>query len=496
MRQKFLIILALIFLVALLIGLNAASYVQKDKEPDQEINPNRSTFNTGSTGTRAFYDLLAETGNKVTRWQESPAELLNAKNSPTTFVIIGQTKLEIDETEAEQILRWVANGGRLVIIDREPLKDLLSTTANWTITAVPTEASTFGVDPAESVQMTAATSAIKPSQPSVFTRNVTAVQPSRFASTIELKFLGTDKISTQKVVAVNPNQDDDYDEPSPPIAAKSPTANQNFGTPKPLITPISSLPTPKPTALPTIETPKEITESETAIAPYIHLGDDKKNILADFNYGAGKIIYLSDPYLVSNAGINLVDNAQLAINIVASRDGVIAFDEYHQGYGANQNQLWSYFSGTPVVPIFGQMLLLIGVILFSQSRRFARFLPADEPNRLSKLEYVSAMAELQQRTKAFDLAVENIYSAFRRSVTRFFGVDNYTISRKELAKLIAERLNLNELETYNLMRKCEEIIQGEKTNKREVLELSSKLREIEDKLGIKRTRKQAFRSKK
>ena len=43
------------------------------------------------------------------------------------------------------------------------------------------------------------------------------------------------------------------------------------------------------------------------------------------------------------------------------------------------------------------------------------------------------------------------------------------------------------------MRKCEEIIQGEPTNKRQVLELTSSLREIEEKLGLKRTRKQAFR---
>jgi hypothetical protein len=45
--------------------------------------------------------------------------------------------------------------------------------------------------------------------------------------------------------------------------------------------------------------------------------------------------------------------------------------------------------------------------------RFARALPANEPNRLFKLEYVSAMAELQRRTKVYDLAIENIYNEFR-----------------------------------------------------------------------------------
>lgn len=491
MKQKFLIVLALIFLVALLIGLNAASYVQKDIEADEESSANRSTYNTGATGTRAFYDLLVETGNKVSRWQESPFELSNEKNKINTLVIIGRTRLEIDETETEQILSWVSNGGKLVIIDREPPQDLLSTTANWSITNIQDENSTFGVDPSETVQMTAATAAIKPSQPSVFTRNVNAVQPSRFASSVELKFFGDDsKITfgnsskpTLKPVVVARND-------APPPVAK-PT-----NSPVSSITPIYKLPTPKPTPLPTINTPKNEDENFEANAPFVHLANDKKTILVDFEYGAGQIVFLSDPYIVSNAGISLVDNAQLAMNIVASREGLIAFDEYHQGYGANTNQLLKYFAGTPVLAIFGQILLIIGVILFSQSRRFARFLPTDEPNRLSKLEYISAMAELQQRTKAFDLALENIFSQFRRSVTRLFGMDNYATSRKELAQAIAERLNRNELEVYNLMRKCEEIIQGAPTNKREVLELSGKLREIEDKLGLKRTRKQAFRSKK
>ncbi|MDQ3800894.1 MAG: hypothetical protein M3384_15725, partial [Acidobacteriota bacterium] len=144
--------------------------------------------------------------------------------------------------------------------------------------------------------------------------------------------------------------------------------------------------------------------------------------------------------------------------------------------------------GTPVVPIILQILLLTGIVLFTQSRRFARPLPADEPNRLSKLEYVSAMAELQQRTRAYDLALENIYSEFRRTMARFTGVDNFQTSRQELARLIAEKANLDAAELDNLMFKCEEIIHGEQTNKKEVLNLASRLREIEERLGLKRQR--------
>jgi hypothetical protein len=117
-------------------------------------------------------------------------------------------------------------------------------------------------------------------------------------------------------------------------------------------------------------------------------------------------------------------------------------------------------------------------------------LPEDEPNRLSKLEYVAAMAELQQRTKAFDLAIENIYTDFRRRVARSFGVDNFTTKRDELARMIAERLPAEDFrEIDELLRRCENIAQGEQTNKKEVLRLAGQLRELEEKLGLQRRKK-------
>jgi hypothetical protein len=98
------------------------------------------------------------------------------------------------------------------------------------------------------------------------------------------------------------------------------------------------------------------------------------------------------------------------------------------------------------------------------------------------------MAELQQRTRAYDLALENIYSEFRRTMARFVGVDNFQTSRKDLARLIAEKANLDAVELENLMFKCEDIIHGEPTGKKEILHLTSRLREIEEKLGLKRQR--------
>lgn len=490
MRQKLSIILALIFLIIVLVGLNAASFVQQEKIPDSEANPNRSTYNAGATGTRAFYDLLAETGRRPARWKEPPSALFSGgKMKPATFVVIGHTRREFSDTEIEQLLRWVSEGGKLVIIDREPPEELVKTTANWIISiAASKENLFFDADPSDQKQMTEKTAAAKPAQPTIFTGEVETVQPSRFASSINFEHISggesfTGKITgggsgirkenggetkenkggtSEKESKINGNENEASENSAPPSPAKS---DENSAK---------------------IETP-------ALAAPVVHLANDEKNLLADFPFGSGEIVYLADPYIVSNGGINLADNAHLAVNVVASGEGIIAFDEYHQGFGAGDKQILTYFAGTPVAAIFLQLLILAGLIFYTQSRRFARALPEIEANRLSKLEYVSAMAELQRRTKAFDLAIENIYTEFRRQMARLVGADNFTISRKDLARLIAERAKLNVDETDDLMFKCEDIIRGEPTNKKEVLEITRRLREIEEKLGLRRTRKQVFK---
>lgn len=435
MKQKLFIFIFLIFLVAVLVGLNAATYTQKEKTPDSEALPRRSTFNSGATGLQAFYTLLSETGRKAVRWQEPPAALLTTKNKPSVFVVAGFLRREYTPAEADDLLRWVSSGGRLVLIDREPPADLLKMSGQWTIEVEAQQNfEIMSVDPSDTKQMTGETPAARPVQPSLFTTGVNAVQPSRFAAAITFERQGLER------------------DASPPRSMSS-------------------------------KSDPYVAVDESA--PTVHIAQAQNNLLVDVPYGSGRIVILSDPFIVANDGIALVDNAQLAVNLV-SGDGVVAFDEYHQGYGADSNRFLQFFAGTPVVAIFLQAVLLVGLVFFSQSRRFARAVPEPEPDRLSKLEYVAAMAELQQRTRAFDLAIENIYTDFRRRVSRLLGLDNLTVKPRELSAAIADRSGLDRQATEDILFKCEEIIRGEPTNKREVVELTTALREIEAKLGIRR----------
>src|SRR2546430_9126250 len=70
MRQRLIIIVTLVAVVAVLVLLNAASYVKVEPAPDSESSPDRSSYNAGATGTRALYDFLHESGDQVVRWRE------------------------------------------------------------------------------------------------------------------------------------------------------------------------------------------------------------------------------------------------------------------------------------------------------------------------------------------------------------------------------------------------------------------------------------------
>lgn len=472
-----LIFVALIFLIILLVGLNAATYVQKAKVPDTELSPNRSTYNSGTTGTQAFYSLLSETGRMVRRWQ-SPLDTIDSSEDdrPAVFVMIGPHRRELSDVENTKLMAWVSNGGTLILIDREPSQQLALTTANWQITVSPQMSpELYVVDASDQKQMTADTPAFKPSLPSSFSHGVNAVQPSRFASSIGLERFKDSSTGYAPPPSVSPSPTpyDFYsaDEAPPPPPARDPHLSNSDAVEDDLDEDASD----------------SGDEGPSFDAPVVHVGAAGRNLLVEAPFAAGRVIILSDPYIVSNAGINLVDNSRLAVNLVASRDGLIAFDEYHHGHGATNNRFFQYFEDTPVIAIFAQFGLIVALVFFSQSRRFARPVPEAEPNRLSKLEYVSAMAELQQRTRAYDLAIENIYTDFRRRTCALLGLDNTTAGRREIADRIAERIGESSSEIEQLLFECEDIIHGEPIGRKATVELVDRIRRVEERLGLKRS---------
>lgn len=435
MRQRLLIILMFVLAAVVLIAINSFAYVQEEDKLDSETAPNRSSYNGGATGTRAFYDLLNESGYKVTRWREPSTKLLGSGGEKIgTFVIVGRPALSIAEDEVKSLLLWVDHGGRLILIDRRPNEGLLPRSGNWEVTTEFIGYPNFNVDPADQQQMTQDVKAARPTQPTPLTRGIESVMPSRFYS--EIKFSRVTKGASSE----------EY----------------------------SSSPSLSPKAEPADSTPP---------APVVHLSVDGKNLLLDYPHGRGRIVILSDPFIVANDGINLQDNLQLGINLV-SNNGLIAFDEFHQGRGNTHNAFVNYFSGTPILALGGQLALLLILILWTRGRRFARPLPLTLVDRRSTLEFVASMAELQERARAFDLAIENIYGRTRRVLARYAGVD-YNTPRAEIAARVAARSSLEAHSLETLMRQSEEAINGAPISERQSIQLVKRLREVENALGLR-----------
>src|SRR5215208_1292125 len=155
MRQRLAIILTFVVIIGLLVILNTLTYVKQDKAEDKEINPNRSTYHSGPTGTRALHDFLNESGYKVIRWREAPEKLMsNSGQLVTTFVVVGPTQVSFTEDEAIALSHWVARGGRFVLIDRAIDPALTPKSGGWTINSTELAIPTFDVNPADASQMT------------------------------------------------------------------------------------------------------------------------------------------------------------------------------------------------------------------------------------------------------------------------------------------------------------------------------------------------------
>jgi len=436
MRQRLTLILTVVVIIGVLVLVSSISYVKKEKLPDYEIAPNRSTYHSGPTGLRALYDFLSESGYKVIRWKDTPQRLSTGSGKLVkTFVVVGQTPVHFTEAEQKALADWITAGGHYVLIDRtvDQNRDAAEP-GTWYISTRRSEPPTLDVNPADAGQMTDKVAALKPAQPTVLTRNVQSVQPSRFASRMSFEIAPADS---------HPSHDT--------TKAKEPV-------------------------------PEVVTSGSTA--PVTHFVDDRGALLIDYAYGLGRVSILSDPYMVSNGGIKLADNLQLAVNLLTAADGLIAFDEYHQGKGLTQNSIAGYFAGTPVLLLAGQAGLIVLLILWTRGRRFGRPLPLAQVDRRSSLEFVASMAELQQRARAFDLAIENIYTRTRRVLARYAGVD-YNSSRTEIASRIASRGTVDAHKLETLMRQCEDVINGQPCSSRESIDLVRRLREVERHLGLR-----------
>jgi len=357
---------------------------------------------------------------------------------------------------------------------------LLPASGHWRVVSETVEFPGPDVHPDDVETMTRDVPLVAPAQPTALTRDVAEVTRSRFASRLHVNY-SAEAPTPAPTPEDEENPWEEEDEREPPPAPKAETTP----TPAAQSTPTQEKQPPHSGGTPT---PVVVADEEPdANAPVVHVWDGRAGegaLLVDYAYGRGRVVVLSDPYVVSNAGLNRADNLFLATNVVTGgRSGRVAFDEFHQGYGQTQNQFFAYFRGTPILWMFAQVALVALAVVWTRGRRFARAVPVPEADRRSKLEFVASMAELQQRARAYDLAVENIYQRTRRALARYGGVPA-TAPRQQIAERVAARSGRDAAKLEALLRECEDAIAGEPLSSRRALQLGRELRELERDLGV------------
>jgi hypothetical protein len=225
-----------------------------------------------------------------------------------------------------------------------------------------------------------------------------------------------------------------------------------------------------------------VLDSPTAV---FHLGNERAAVLAEATVGEGRIVLLTDPYVVANNGIPKADNAVLASNLFAGwSGGTIAFDEYHHGFGSSQGAgLMSYFSGTPLPWMLYQAGLVALLVVYSLGRRFGRPLPLRHERRTTNLEFVSGMANITRLARASDVAMQNIYSEFRKRLCRYSGMPSKCETAR-LAQAVARRAGLDERAIARLLTQCDQVARGRPATEKDLLNLVGQIRSIESELKL------------
>jgi hypothetical protein len=202
--------------------------------------------------------------------------------------------------------------------------------------------------------------------------------------------------------------------------------------------------------------------------------------------GQGYVIVLATDSFLANGRIGRFDNALAAVNLACyalslGRGGVLAFDEYHFGFGSNESA-WGILASLLVTTPAGWCVLVITaaglLLLFSKGRRFGVRRAPGRPRRRSKLEFVESVGATFRAAGADYLTFEIIYAWFRRRAATAVGLPRGA-SSGEIAGRLARRAGRPADPWQGILRECDDALGGGVMKRRQMNALLDQLARIE-----------------
>lgn len=219
--------------------------------------------------------------------------------------------------------------------------------------------------------------------------------------------------------------------------------------------------------------------------------DSEGIYVATWSYDkGGTVVVATDGVMPSNRQIATADNAVLFVNIAQQRAKnrpVVLFDEYHQGFVAEEGggrSLWAAV-GAPARAALWYLLVVFLLVIYNANRRFGSPIALHPPEARPSTEYIEGMAGLFRRARAPELALEMIYHAFRHDLAA--RIDSAPDAPPEtVAEAGARRFGWPADSVRTLLARCDEIAEGAKASEAEVLRLATEIQDYRRKAALVR----------
>ncbi|HIK94746.1 MAG TPA: DUF4350 domain-containing protein [Planctomycetes bacterium] len=169
------------------------------------------------------------------------------------------------------------------------------------------------------------------------------------------------------------------------------------------------------------------------------VGDEVRILAARFKRGAGEIVVISDPLLLTNRLIARSDNSILAARLLAPSGQSVLFDEFYHGLGVRGQPLYllthlSYASATIGI------LIVLGLSTWRKAVFPGPPLPDDRVRRRDIREYVNAMARFfSEGNRGRGRLVEELRNGVLRQLSIEMGLPPDTTDVDRIATVMARK---------------------------------------------------------
>lgn len=210
------------------------------------------------------------------------------------------------------------------------------------------------------------------------------------------------------------------------------------------------------------------------------LAEDAGAVAVSRRIGAGEVIVLLDPAVISNAGLAKAHNlrfADSALRHLAGASGAVAFDEFHHGYGVERT-VTAWIARAGLLP--ATWLAVLALIVDALRRHHLRVgppRPPPAPERRAVREFIASYAGLLRAAGHRRYAVRALERTLRRRLQDDLGIPVATPPAEVFRKLTT-RAPAAAARAYRALERASDLARapGAEVSDRDLLDLAQDVR--------------------